>query len=138
MTLKLTKDVLAGAPESYPGGEHDTDVKLVSCILREELQDEVLEAIAALDVVGGITLTGVQGYDPRSKELGQHRGITYPLKIYSRVRLDVAVPTEKVNEVIRTIRNVARTGKTGDGKIFVTDVYHIERIRTGEVNLSAI
>ena len=116
----------------------DTEVKLISCILREECHEEVVEAIAALDAVSGITMTAVQGYDPRPREMGQFRGIPYPLKIIPRVRLDVVVAADQVSNVVRTIRDIARTGKTGDGKIFVTDVDHLERIRTGEVNLSAV
>ena len=116
----------------------ETDVKLISCILREECHEEVVEAIAALDAVSGITMTAVKGYDPRPREMGQFRGIPYPLKIMPRVRLDVVVSTDQVPEVVRTIRDIDRTGKTGDGKIFVTDVDHLERIRTGEVNLSAV
>jgi nitrogen regulatory protein PII len=138
MTIKHFDAASALAPKTHQDRDQSHDVKLVSCILREERYEEVLEAIAAFDAVGGITITAVQGYDPLTRDLGQFRGVSYPLKIIPRVRLDVVVSTDQVNDVVRTIRDTARTGKTGDGKIFVTDVYHMERIRTGEVNLSAL
>ena len=115
-----------------------SDVKIITCILREELVDDVLKEICDQYGVGGITLTPVQGYDPRSGEKAQFRGVVYPLTRYDRIRLEVCVPSDQVNQVVNVIRSVARTGKTGDGKIFITDVCGVVRIRTGEIGLSAL
>jgi nitrogen regulatory protein PII len=124
--------------EGAVASEEQSVIKLVSCVVREERLDDVLKAVCARCPVGGITFTPVQGFDPRSGKITQYRGITYPLTLLKRVRLDVCVSSDQVIELVNAIREAARTGKTGDGKIFVTDVFHMERIRTGEKNLSAL
>lgn len=114
------------------------DIKIVSCVLRIERIDEVLKAICSRYPISGVTLMEVQGFDPRSTKTDQYRGVKFLVTMKRRVRLEVGVPSTIVCEIVQTIREAARTGRNGDGKIFVTDASDVVRVRTGENGLAAI
>src|ERR1043165_5575220 len=112
-------------------------MKMVSCIIRPEKLDAVTAALDKQHVVG-MTLTDVRGFGRQKGQVEHYRGEEYTIRFISKVRIDIVVPEEDVNTVLNTIENVARTGKVGDGKVFVMDVPNAMRIRTGERGTSAL
>jgi len=99
--------------------------------------DEVREALSAIGVQG-ITVTEVKGFGRQKGHTELYRGAEYVVDFLPKVRLEAAVSEALVDQVIEAIEGAARTGKIGDGKIFVTAVEQVVRIRTGETGESAL
>jgi nitrogen regulatory protein P-II 2 len=112
-------------------------VKLVTVVIRPYKLDEVREA---LDLVGvqGMTVTEVKGHGRQKGHTELYRGAEYVVDFLPKLKLEAAIPTELLETVIETLTRVARTGKVGDGKIFVTSLDQVVRIRTGETDLAAL
>jgi nitrogen regulatory protein P-II 2 len=99
--------------------------------------DEVREALTPLGVQG-LTVTEVKGFGRQKGQTEIYRGAEYHVSFLPKVKIEVAVPAEMVDAVVEAISTSARTGKIGDGKIFVMDVERALRIRTGETDESAL
>jgi nitrogen regulatory protein P-II 2 len=99
--------------------------------------DEVREALTPLGVQG-LTVTEVKGFGRQKGQTEIYRGAEYHVSFLPKVKIEVAVPAEMVDAVVEAISTTARTGKIGDGKIFVMDVERALRIRTGETDESAL
>ena len=99
--------------------------------------DEVKEALNSLGIKG-MTVTEVKGYGRQKGHTEIYRGAEYVVDFIPKVKMDVIVQDEQVDQVIDTILQVARTGKIGDGKIFVLPVERVIRVRTGETGPEAI
>ena len=112
-------------------------MKLVTAILKPYKLDEVREALSAIGVQG-ITVTEVKGFGRQKGHTELYRGAEYVVDFLPKVRLEAAVSEALVDQVIEAIEGAARTGKIGDGKIFVTAVEQVVRIRTGETGESAL
>src|SRR5437762_2021116 len=112
-------------------------MKLLSCIIRPEKLDAVTAALDKLHVVG-MTLTDVRGFGRQKGQVEHYRGGEYTIRFITKVKVDIVVQDEDVNQTIGAIEEAARTGKVGDGKIFVFDVDSAMRIRTGEKGTSAL
>jgi len=112
-------------------------MKLVSCVIRPEKLDAVTAALDKLHVVG-MTLTDVRGFGRQKGHVEHYRGGEYAIRFISKVKVDIVVQDEDVSETMSAIEKAARTGKVGDGKIFVLDVPNAMRIRTGEKGTSAL
>ena len=112
-------------------------MKLVTAIIKPFKLDEVREALSAIGVQG-ITVTEVKGFGRQKGHTELHRGAEYVVDFLPKVRLEAAVSEALVDQVIEAIEGAARTGKIGDGKIFVTPVEQVVRIRTGETGESAL
>ena len=112
-------------------------MKLVTAIIKPFKLDEVREALAGVGVQG-ITVTEVKGFGRQKGHTELYRGAEYVVDFLPKVKVEVAVKTELVERVIEAIEKAANTGKIGDGKIWVTDVERIVRIRTGEEGADAI
>jgi nitrogen regulatory protein PII len=112
-------------------------MKLISAIVKPFKVEEVREALADAGVVG-MTVTEVRGFGRQRGHTELYRGAEYAVDFLPKARLDVAVPDDQLERVLETIVTSARTGKIGDGKIFVTDLGRAIRIRTGETDLQAI
>ncbi len=112
-------------------------MKLVSAIIKPFKLDDVREAIANLGVEG-ITVTEVKGFGRQKGHTELYRGAEYQVDFLPKVKLEIATQAEKVDHLVETIVNAAHTGKIGDGKIFVTDLTHTIRIRTGELDSEAL
>jgi len=112
-------------------------MKMVSCIIRPEKLDAVT---AALDKqhVAGMTLTDVRGFGRQKGHVEYYRGGEYTIRFISKVKVDLVVQDEDVSKIMSAIESAARTGKVGDGKIFVMEVPNAVRIRTGEKGTSAL
>jgi len=112
-------------------------MKNVTAILRPHKLDEVREALLKLDV-SGITVTEVKGFGRQKGHTELYRGTEYQVDFLPKVKLEVAIPAFKLDEIIETISNTANSGKVGDGKIFVTNLDKVVRIRTGETDQDAL
>jgi nitrogen regulatory protein P-II 2 len=112
-------------------------MKNVTAILRPHKLDEVREALLKLDV-SGITVTEVKGFGRQKGHTELYRGTEYQVDFLPKVKLEVAIPASKLDEIIETISNTANSGKVGDGKIFVTNLDKVVRIRTGETDQDAL
>ena len=112
-------------------------MKLVTAIIKPFKLDEVREALSAIGVQG-ITVTEVKGFGRQKGHTELYRGAEYVVDFLPKVRLEAAVSEALVDQVIEAIEGTARTGKIGDGKIFVTAVEQVVRIRTGETGESAL
>lgn len=112
-------------------------MKLIIAIIKPFKLDEVRNALTGLGV-SGMTVTEVKGYGRQKGHTEIYRGAEYTVNFLPKLRLEIAVPSEKVDRVIEAITVGARTGQIGDGKIFVITLDHAARIRTGETDRDAL
>ena len=112
-------------------------MKLVTAIIKPFKLDEVREALSAIGVQG-ITVTEVKGFGRQKGHTELYRGAEYVVDFLPKVKIELVVSEPQVEPAIEAIIKAARTGKIGDGKIFVTGVEQVVRIRTGETNEQAI
>ena len=112
-------------------------MKLVSAIIKPFNLQEVRESLVESGVIG-LTVSEVKGYGRQKGHTEMYRGAEYSVDTLPKMRLDILIDDENVGSVIETITKSASTGKIGDGKIFVTNIEEIVRIRTGETGSDAI
>ena len=112
-------------------------MKFVIAILKPFKLDEVREALGEVGVQG-LTVTEVKGYGRQKGHTELYRGAEYLVEFVPKVKIEVAVRTELLQQVLEAITRTANTGKIGDGKIFVFDLEQVIRIRTGEVDADAL
>lgn len=112
-------------------------MKMVTAIIKPFKLDEVREALSAVGVQG-ITVTEVKGFGRQKGHTELYRGAEYVVDFLPKVRIDAAVDDAVVDRVIEAIETSARTGKIGDGKIFVMPIEQVLRIRTGETGKDAL
>lgn len=112
-------------------------MKLVSAIIKPFKLDEVRESLSSIGVQG-ITVTEVKGFGRQKGHTELYRGAEYVVDFLPKVKVEAAVADELVDRVIEAIENAARTGKIGDGKIFVFPIEQVIRIRTGETGQQAL
>ena len=112
-------------------------MKMVTAIVKPFKLDEVREALSAIGVQG-VTVTEVKGFGRQKGHTELYRGAEYVVDFLPKIKIEVVVADGSVEQAIEAIIKAARTGKIGDGKIFVTPVEQIVRIRTGETDESAI
>jgi nitrogen regulatory protein P-II 2 len=112
-------------------------MKMVSAIIKPFKLDEVREALSSIGVQG-ITVTEVKGFGRQKGHTELYRGAEYVVDFLPKVKIEVAVGDELVERVIEAIEGAARTGKIGDGKIFVSPLEQVVRIRTGETGQEAL
>jgi len=112
-------------------------MKLVTAIVKPFKLDDVREALSEIGVAG-ITVTEVKGFGRQKGHTELYRGAEYVVDFLPKVKIEAAVPTDIVDQVIESISKAANTGKIGDGKIFVTEIEQTVRIRTGETGPEAL
>ena len=112
-------------------------MKLITAIIKPFKLDEVREALSEVGV-SGITVTEVKGFGRQKGHTELYRGAEYVVDFLPKVKIEAAVAADLVDQVIEAIETSARTGKIGDGKIFVTSLEQVVRIRTGETGIAAI
>jgi nitrogen regulatory protein P-II 2 len=112
-------------------------MKLVTAIIKPFKLDEVREALAAVGVQG-ITVTEVKGFGRQKGHTELYRGAEYVVDFLPKVKVEAAIKDDQLDQVIEAIEKSASTGKIGDGKIFVSDIVQVIRIRTGETGEDAL
>jgi nitrogen regulatory protein P-II 2 len=112
-------------------------MKLITAIIKPFKLDDVRQAVADIGVQG-ITVTEVQGFGRQRGHTELYRGAEYRVDFLPKTKIELAVDDSVTEQVIEAITNVARTGKIGDGKLYVTDLGQAVRIRTGETGVEAV
>ena len=133
--------MLGQDPASLGGPEADAKgirfVKLVIATIKPFKLEEVREALTTVGV-RGMMVTEIKGFGAQSGHTEIYRGAEYAVAFVPKVKLEIVVPDDLVDQVTTTIARTARTDKIGDGKIFVVDVEAALRVRTGELNEDAL
>jgi nitrogen regulatory protein P-II 2 len=126
------------APRSPGRAQAGTEpMKIVMAIIKPFKLDEVRDALTAAGVAG-LTVTEVKGYGRQKGHTEIYRGTEYAVSFLPKLKIEVAVPTDQVDKIIKAITAAAKTGQIGDGKIFVYGLDHAVRIRTGETDAAAL
>ena len=112
-------------------------MKLITAIIKPFKLDEVREALSSIGVQG-ITVTEVKGLGRQKGHTELYRGAEYVVDFLPKVKLEVAIAESLLDQAVEAIENAARTGKIGDGKIFVSSLESVVRIRTGETGQEAL
>ncbi|HXP76816.1 MAG TPA: P-II family nitrogen regulator [Stellaceae bacterium] len=112
-------------------------MKLITAIIKPFKLDDVRAAITALGV-SGMSVTEIKGFGRQRGHTELYRGAEYTVDFVPKSRLEVAVRSEQVDQVVDAIVNTAKTGKVGDGKIFISALERVVRIRTGETDAAAL
>lgn len=112
-------------------------MKMITAVIKPFKLEEVREALAECGVTG-LTVTEVKGFGRQKGHTELYRGAEYVVDFLPKVKVEVAVKSEDLDRCVDAIVNVARTGKIGDGKIFITAIERVVRIRTGDLDEAAI
>ena len=112
-------------------------MKLITAIIKPFKLDDVRAALSEIGV-SGMTVTEVKGFGRQRGHTELYRGAEYVVDFVPKTRIEVAVKNELVDQVLEAIVGASKTGKIGDGKIFVTDIMRVLRIRTGETDNAAL
>jgi nitrogen regulatory protein P-II 2 len=112
-------------------------MKLITAIIKPSRLDPVLEALKDVGV-GGVTVSEVRGFGRQKGKTEVYRGAEYEVKLLPKVKIEIAAPADVVDRVVSAVSAAARTGKIGDGKVWVSDLDSIQRIRTGETGQAAV
>lgn len=112
-------------------------MKLVSAIIKPFKLDEVREALSAIGIQG-ITVTEVKGFGRQKGHTELYRGAEYVVDFLPKVKIEAAIDDSLVDQAVEAIESAAKTGKIGDGKIFVFELTSVTRIRTGETGSDAL
>jgi nitrogen regulatory protein P-II 2 len=110
---------------------------MITAVVKPSRFDDVWDALTNIGVTG-MTASEVRGFGRQRGQTEVYRGAEYQVAFMPKVRIEIAVPAERAEMVVETIREHAQTGKIGDGKIFVSDLRQVVRIRTGELDQEAI
>ncbi len=112
-------------------------MKLITAIIKPFKLDEVREALSTIGVQG-VTVTEVKGFGRQKGHTELYRGAEYVVDFLPKMKIEAAVPKDLLDQAVEAIEKAARTGKIGDGKIFVNDLEQVVRIRTGETGPAAL
>ena len=112
-------------------------MKLITAVVKPHQVEEIKGALSGIGVQG-MTVTEAQGYGRQGGHTETYRGTEYKVSLTPKSRLEIVVDDGQAEQVVQTVADAARTGKIGDGEIWVTDVSTMVRIRTGEVGNDAI
>ena len=112
-------------------------MKLITAVIKPFKLDEVRQAVADIGIQG-VTVTEVHGYGRQRGHSEFYRGAEYVFDSLPKAKIELAVDDSIAEQVMEAVCNVARTGKIGDGKVWILDLGHVIRVRTGETGLDAI
>ena len=112
-------------------------MKMIASVIKHFKLDDVREALVKAGITG-MTITEVKGFGRQKGNVEVYRGAHFEVKFLPKMKIEVAVPDSRVEEIIKIISDSARTGEIGDGKIFIYPLEEVVRIRTGEMNEGAL
>lgn len=133
--VSVERRALRGAPKKRK--RREKNMKLITAVIKPFKLDAVREALSEVNI-SGITVTEVKGFGRQRGHTEIYRGAEYAVDFLPKIKLEIAVPDEIADLVVETIAKTAVTGKVGDGKIFVSELESVMRIRTGETNEEAL
>jgi nitrogen regulatory protein PII len=126
-----------GNPKFNETIHEDKDMKKIEAIIKPFKLDDVKDALGSLGITG-MTLSEVKGYGRQKGHTEVYRGAEYVVDFIPKVKIEIVVSADQVDQVVDKIRDAAKTGKIGDGKIFVLPVERVVRVRTGEEDRDAV
>jgi nitrogen regulatory protein P-II 2 len=135
--MKAAKRRCLSARHDFEVPTKEVSMKLVTAIIKPFKLDDVRAALSDIGV-SGMTVTEVKGFGRQRGHTELYRGAEYVVDFVPKTRIEVAVRSDLLDQVIEAIIKAARTGKVGDGKIFITDIGRVIRIRTGETDNAAL
>ena len=112
-------------------------MKLVTAVLKPQKLESVVDALQSIGIQG-MTVTEVRGFGRQGGHTEVYRGAEYKVSLLAKVKIEAVVDKSKIDQVVKTIQETASTGSIGDGKIWVTSIEEIVRVRTGERGSEAI
>ncbi|MBM4145890.1 MAG: P-II family nitrogen regulator [Nitrospira sp.] len=112
-------------------------MKMITAVIKHFKLDDVKDALSKTGILG-MTITEVKGFGRQKGHVEIYRGSSYEVRFIPKLKIEVAVPDEKLEEIIGCIQKAAHTGEIGDGKIFIYDLKDVVRIRTGERRKEAL
>ncbi len=112
-------------------------MKKIEAIVRHYKLEEIKDALTRVGVVG-MSVTEIRGFGRQRGHKETYRGTEYTVDFLPKIKIEVAAPDDMVDKIVQTIVETARTGETGDGKIFITELVEVVRIRTGERGPAAL
>jgi nitrogen regulatory protein PII len=112
-------------------------MKMISAVIKHFKLDDVRKGLTDIGVIG-MTAIEVKGFGSQKGHMEAYRGVEYEIQFLPKVKIEIAVPDEKLDDVLHVVQEQAKTGEIGDGKIFVYDLQDVVRIRTGERGEEAI
>jgi nitrogen regulatory protein P-II 1 len=112
-------------------------MKKIEAIIKPFKLDDVREALSEINITG-LTVIEVKGFGRQKGHTELYRGAEYVVDFLPKMKIEIVVAADQAEQVVESITNAARTGKIGDGKIFVSDIEKVVRVRTGEINNAAI
>ncbi|CCK82436.1 MULTISPECIES: P-II family nitrogen regulator [Desulfobacula] len=112
-------------------------MKKIEAIIKPFKLDDVKEALSEIGIYG-MTVTEVNGYGRQKGHKEIYRGAEYVVDFVPKIKIEIVVSDERLDEAVETVRNAANTGKIGDGKIFILPVEQVVRVRTGETGTEAL
>jgi nitrogen regulatory protein P-II 1 len=136
-TLRVGASRARNIPETWPRYTENAPMKKIEAIIKPFKLDEVKDALSEVGVQG-MTVTEVKGFGRTGGKKEVYRGSAYVVDFVPKVKIDIVVPDELVHDTIEAIEKSAKTGRIGDGKIFVSPIEEAVRIRTGERGKEAI
>jgi nitrogen regulatory protein P-II 2 len=132
----LRRETRLAYPERQPAAG-PSPMKMITAIIKPFKLDDVREALSEVGV-NGITATEVKGFGRQKGHTELYRGAEYVVDFLPKIKLEIAVTDQMVERVVETVLQAANTGKIGDGKIFVSSLDQVIRIRTGEMDADAV
>jgi nitrogen regulatory protein P-II 2 len=135
--LDMARDLIPGRANAPGTPIGKASVKIIMAVIKPFKLDEVRDALTAIGVQG-LTVTEVRGYGRQRGHSEIYRGNEYTVNFLPKLKIEVAVPSERVDKTIDAIAAAAKTGQIGDGKIFVLGIDRAVRIRTGEIDEMAL
>jgi nitrogen regulatory protein P-II 1 len=112
-------------------------MKKIEAIIQPHKLDDVKEALKAIGI-DGMTVSEVRGHGRQKGHTETYRGMEYQVDLLPKIKVESVVPDSRLDEITRTLADAARTGKIGDGKIFISDVLEVIRIRNGDTGEGAL
>jgi len=112
-------------------------MKMIVAMIQPHKLEVVKQALAEHSFIG-VTVSDVQGFGRQKGRVELYRGAEYLYDYVPKIKLEIAVETDRVTELVEVLSNAAKTGKIGDGKIFVSSLHQVHRIRSGEIGVQAL
>jgi nitrogen regulatory protein P-II 2 len=129
--------IIGRRPDHGPAGAGGTGMKLVIAIIKPFKLEDVRDALTGLGI-SGMTVSEVKGYGRQKGHTEIYRGAEYAVNFLPKMKIEVAVASDRVDKVVEAITSASKTGQIGDGKIFVLPIDQAVRIRTGETDTDAL
>ncbi len=112
-------------------------MKRIEAIIRPDKTDKLIDRLETIGI-SGLNITEIKGYGSQKGHSETYRGVTYRIRLRKKIKVEIIVEYTDVDKIVEAIKEAAQTGEVGDGKIFISDIENVIRIRTGEEGTVAL